>query len=175
MTTEPPIQHDEHGAPVYFDAILRPNRSLSPRGFRLLMLAFGAMLFGVGGWFFMVGAWPVFGFMGLEIGLVYWCFKHNYRTGRAYETVHLTDRQLTVDRCNHWGEHRQWQFQPYWLNVDLADPVQHDSQIRLRSHGRSVTIGSFLAPEERADFVAALRRALDRARGPQLPQAVAET
>ena len=77
MTTEQPIQHDEHGSPVYFDAILRPNRSLSPRGFRLLMLAFGAMLFGVGGWFFMVGAWPVFGFMGLEIGLVYWCFKHN--------------------------------------------------------------------------------------------------
>jgi len=152
--------------PVYFDAILRPNRSLSPEGFRLLMTSFGVILLLVGGWFFMIGAWPVVGFMGLEIAFVYWCFKQNYKAGRTYETVHLTDRQLTIDHRNHWGEHRHWQFQPYWINVDLADPVKHDSQIRVRSHGESATIGSFLAPEERADFVAALRDALNQARSP---------
>ncbi len=156
--------HSTTPDPVYFDAILRPNRSLSPRGFFWLMVGFSAILLAAGLWFFALGAWPVLGFMGLEIAFVYWCFKQNYKSGRTYETVHLTDRQLTVDRCNHWGEHKQWTFQPYWLNVDLKEPVEHDSQIRLRSHGRSVTIGSFLAPEERADFAAALRRALDDAR-----------
>ena len=150
--------------PVYFDAILRPNRSLSPRGFFWLMVTFSVILLAVGAWFFTLGAWPVIGFMGLEIAFVYWCFRQNYKSGQTYETVHLTERQLTIDRRNHWGEHKQWTFQPYWLNVDLKEPVEHESQIRLRSHGRSVTVGSFLAPEERADFADALRRALNDAK-----------
>ena len=157
--------------PVYFDAILQPNRSLSPEGFRVLMIVFSVLLLGVGAWFYSLGAWPVLGFLGLEVAFVYWCFKQNYKSGRTYDSVHLTDQQLTVDRRNHWGEHKQWVFQPYWLNVDLKEPVEHDSQIRLRSHGRAITIGCFLAPEERAEFAAALRRALREAQAPSFHHA----
>jgi uncharacterized membrane protein len=152
------------GETVYFDAILHPNRSLSPAGFRWLMLGFSALSLSVGSYFFLIGAWPIVGFMGLDILLLYLCFKLNYRSGRTFETVRLTARELEVNRQNHWGERRSWRFQPYWLRVDLPEPVEHDSQIRLMSHGRSVTIGSFLAPEERADFASALKTALDQAR-----------
>lgn len=157
-------QTGHHSEQVYFDAILHPHRSLSPAGFRWLMAGFSSLSLLVGGYFYAIGAWPIVGFMGLDILLLYVCFRLNYRAARTYETVRLTDSQLEVCRRNHWGELHRWRFQPYWLRVDLREPVEPDSHIRLSSHGRSLIIGSFLAPEERADFVGALRAALSRLR-----------
>ncbi|MEM6902385.1 MAG: DUF2244 domain-containing protein [Pseudomonadota bacterium] len=111
------------------------------------------------------------GFLGLDVLLLYCLFRANYKSGKTYETVRLTESRLVVDRQDHWGKHTRWTFQPYWLNVHIADPVQHDSQIHITSHGRSITVGNFLAPEERADFASALKRALDRWRQPQGPLA----
>ncbi|HUF45204.1 MAG TPA: DUF2244 domain-containing protein, partial [Aestuariivirgaceae bacterium] len=50
---------------VEFSAALRPHRSLSPHGFAVLMAAFGGALLIFGGVFIAIGAWPVFGFLGL--------------------------------------------------------------------------------------------------------------
>ena len=61
------------------------------------------------------------------------------------------------------GRTTEWRFNPYWLRVALDEPVEHHSQITLTSHGRSLVIGPFLAPEERASLVAALRSALGEA------------
>lgn len=149
---------------VHFDAILRPHRSLSPAGFTLLMSAVASVGFGAGIAFLMMGAWPVFGFCGLEVVLIYVCFRLNYRSGRIFERVRLTDRALTVERHNVRGAPLGWTFQPYWLRVVIDDPPEHDSPLTLRSHGRSLVIGSFLTPEERLDFAQALRSALARQR-----------
>lgn len=149
---------------VYFDAILRPHRSLSPAGFAVLMSAVAIAGFGGGIAFLMMGAWPIFGFCGLEVALIYACFRLNYRSGEIFERVRLTDRALTVERHNLRGAPRGWSFQPYWLRVIMDDPPEHDSPLTLRSHGRSLVIGSFLTPEERLDFARALREALARQR-----------
>src|SRR3546814_13652527 len=49
-----------------FDAILTPHRSLSPTGFLVLMSLVALVGFGIGIAFLTIGAWPVFGFCGLE-------------------------------------------------------------------------------------------------------------
>ncbi|RDD63372.1 DUF2244 domain-containing protein [Ferruginivarius sediminum] len=152
--------------PVLFDAILTPHRSLSVRGFVTLMSAVCAISFFAGFGFFLMGAWPVVGFMGLDVLLIYAAFKINFRAARMYETVRLTRDDLLVERISPRGDKQRWQFQPAWLQVLMDDPPRHESQITLRSHGRSITIGSFLTAEERLDFAKALAQALDRAKSP---------
>ena len=157
-TIEPP---DE---PVLFDAVLFPHRSLSAAGFWLLMGTVSGVSFAAGMMFVMMGAWPVFGFFGLDVLLLAWCFHRSYRQARLYETVRLTERSLTVRRVDPGGEAITWTFQPHWLRVEIDDPPQHESQLTLASHGRRLTIGSFLAPEEKADLARALRTALQGVR-----------
>src|SRR3546814_5288173 len=71
---------------VFFDAVLLPHRSLGPRGFRILMLVAGGGACVIGTSFMLMGAWPVTGFCGLEILLLYIAFRLNYRSGRAYRS-----------------------------------------------------------------------------------------
>ncbi|MEO3427785.1 DUF2244 domain-containing protein [Pelagibius sp. CAU 1746] len=156
----PPEARDK----TLFDAELRPHRSLSPRGFLLLMAGVCAISFTGGLAFWLAGAWPVIGFLGADVLLIYLAFKASYRSGRMVETLQLTPRTLTVRRTWPGGRSRCWEFQPYWLQVDLADPPRHDSPLVLRSHGQSLAIGSFLTKEERAEVAEALRAALVRAR-----------
>ncbi|MGE0743827.1 MAG: DUF2244 domain-containing protein [Rhodospirillales bacterium] len=150
--------------PLLFGAVLHPHRSLTQPGFVVLMTAIAIVSFGVGAAFVMMGAWPVTGFFGLDVLLIYLAFRINYRRARMFETVSLTPDALTVERVNHRGRRQTWQFQPYWLRVSMDDPPQHDSALTLTSHGRSLVIGAFLSPEERLDFARALRHALDRLR-----------
>lgn len=155
------------GDPVIFDAILTPHRSLSPRGFVILMSLVCAVSFAAGLAFFLMGAWPIVGFLGLDVLLIYGAFKINFRAARMYETVRLTRDDLLVERISPRGDAQRWRFQPAWLQVFMDDPPRHESQITLRSHGRDVVIGSFLTAEERLDFAKALARALDKARRPR--------
>lgn len=143
--------------PVLFEARIRPNRSFSRRAFRYLMIAIAVVSFACGLGFFLAGAWPVVGFLGLDVMIVYLAFRASYRSTRAYETLRMTARRLTVTKVDPWGRQRRWSFQPYWLRVSLEEPVTYNSRLVLSSHGNSVTIGSFLAPEERGNLADTLR------------------
>ncbi len=151
-------------SPVVFDAVLSPHRSLSPQGFLVLMAAVCAVSFTGGLFFFLAGAWPVVGFLGLDVLLIYFAFKINYRRGRAYETLQLTPKRLQVERVSPKGKVARWSFQPAWLQILMDDPPAHHSQLTLRSHGRSLVVGAFLTPDERLDLAKSLRNALSNLR-----------
>ena len=163
-----PGQDAETGSrPYLFDAILQPNTSLSPRDFLVLMLAIAIVSFVAGLAFLLAGAWPVFGFFGVDVLLIYLAFRANYRWARMYETVRLTRDALLVERISPSGKVQRWRFQPYWLRVDIEDAESHDSRLVLSSHGRRLRIGAFLTPDERMEFASALKDALVRARSPE--------
>lgn len=166
--TAGPGEGRDPAAPVLFDAILHPHRSLSRRGFAILMAVVAAICLTLGGAFYLIGAWPVFGLFGLDVAILYWAFRVNYRSARRYEKVQLTSDRLVVERGSPSGSLDSWSFQPYWLNVAIDDPPQHHSQLTLSSHGRTLVVGSFLSPDERLDFANALRDALARARQPDM-------
>ncbi len=157
------------GGEYLFDARLLPHRSLTPLGFWLLMAAIAALSFAAGLFFMSAGAWPILGFYLLDVALMYWAFRASYRSGRMYETVRLTRKLLTVERVSARGRVRRWSFQPYWLRVEIDDPPAHHSQLTLSSHGRSLAIGAFLAPDERYTLAEALRAALGRVRTAAAP------
>lgn len=168
MTSSPPP--DE---PALFDAELRPHRSLSPRGFLVLMLAACAISFAGGLAFFLAGAWPVVGFLGADVLLIYLAFRASYRSGRLVERLHLTRDRLTVSRVWPGGRSRSWEFQPYWLQVVFDDTAIADERANcpliLRSHGKALAIGSFLTRQERREVAVALRQALGRVHQPCRP------
>ncbi len=147
-----------------FRAVLHPHRSLGPRGFLVLMLAIGAASFVTGMSFLMMGAWPVMGFFGLDVLLVYVAFKLNYRAGRAYELVELTPRVLTLTQVAPSGQSQSFEFNPYWTRVLFTERHDGGNHLMLASHGRELEFGRLLNDEERADFARALKDALDNAR-----------
>jgi uncharacterized membrane protein len=149
---------------TYFDAVLRPNRSLGGRAFVWLMIGLAAISFAGGVVFVSVGAWPVFGFLGLDVLLIYLAFRASYRSGRLVETVRLTDDALEVRRIDAYGRGGAWRVPPLWAKVEVDNPGEHDCRVTVRSHGQSVVLGTFLSPPERKEMAEALRAALARLR-----------
>lgn len=152
------ISENDQG--VFFDARLTPHRSLSPRGFLILMALIALISFLAGVAFALKGAWPVFGFFGLDAALIFLAFRANYRQARAFETVTLTAQDLLVRRVSAVGKERVWRFEPHWVRIEMDDPPEHDSPLTVTSHGRRLAIGAFLTPEERLGLARALRAAL---------------
>jgi uncharacterized membrane protein len=147
-----------------FRAILHPHRSLAPKGFLILMLAIGGVSFVMGVAFLMMGAWPVFGFFGLDVLLIYVAFKLNYRAGRAYELVELTPQVLTLKQVSPSGKARSFEFNPYWVRVLFTEHPNGSNRLRLASHGRELEFGRLLNDDERRDFADALKGALEASR-----------
>tara|TARA_Y100001934_G_scaffold59472_1_gene73683 strand:- start:414 stop:962 length:549 start_codon:yes stop_codon:yes gene_type:complete len=150
-----------------FNVILQPNTSLQPRGFLLLMVAISSAAFVAGMIFMLLGAWPVLGFFGLEVALIYMAFKANYRWARTYETLRLSEAALVVERISPSGKAQRWRFQPYWLKVDIDIPAKHENQLVISSHGKRLKIGTFLTADERVELAGELCAALEKVRSPE--------
>ncbi len=149
---------------VYLDAEIRPHRSLSRAGFALMMATIGGVSFVAGVFYVAIGAWPVMGFFGLDLLLIWLAFRLSYRQARLTERIRVTAEAVEVERRPPAGRGRSWRLPTYWTRVRIDEPVDHASQIELTSHGQSLTVGAFLAPKERARFAASLRAAIAEAR-----------
>jgi uncharacterized membrane protein len=151
--------------PPIFAAVITPHRSLSSTGFLIVMLAIGTLSFASGVVFLILGAWPVFGFLGLDVLLVYWAFRANFRAARAYEEVTVTSTELTVRKVSHRGAVREWTLNPVWVRLDRAVHEEFGiERLFLVSHGRRLSVANFLSPDEKASFATALSAALGEAR-----------
>lgn len=148
-----------------FSAVIAPHRSLSRRGFLIFMAAVGGVSFATGLVFLSMGAWPVFGFFGLDVLLIFLAFRANYISGRAREVIRITESELLVRRISAKGAMVEWRFNPYWVRIDVGRDHDGDLQtVSLTSHGSKLEIGYWLSPPEKADFLAALSAALATAR-----------
>lgn len=144
-----------------FRAVVTPHRSLSREGFVLFMGCLCMVSFAAGLIFLSMGAWPVFGFFGLDVLLVWWAFRANYRSARACEIVEVTPSRLVVRRVTHRGHRSEWSFNPYWVRLSvLRDSDGEAQRVTLASHGRSCEVGYWLSPPERDDFAGALGGAI---------------
>jgi uncharacterized membrane protein len=154
--------------PELFSALLTPHRSLNRTGFLVLMAFLSVVSFGAGVAFWMMGAWPVLGFFGLDILLIYWAFKVNFRRGKATEEISVTSSELRVRRVSHRGHVVEWVFNPLWVQLDQKAHAEFGiEKLYLVSRGRRVSVASFLGADEKASFAKALMAALQAAkRGP---------
>jgi len=151
-----------------FSAIITPHRSLSGVGFLVLMAAVGGVSFVAGIVFLVLGAWPVMGFFGLDVLLIYWAFRINYRAALAYEEVTVTACELKLRKVSHRGEIREWTLNPLWVRLDRETHEEFGiERLLLVSRGRKVAVAGFLSPGEKESFADALGAAISEAkRGP---------
>jgi uncharacterized membrane protein len=148
-----------------FSAILTPHRSLSMSGFIIVMALVGSVSFVAGVVFLILGAWPVFGFFGLDVLLIYLAFRANYRAATAFEQISVTPSELRVRKVSHRGRVSEWTLNPMWVKLDREVHQEFGiERLFLVSGGRKLPIASFLPPEEKESFAAALAVALGEVR-----------
>jgi uncharacterized membrane protein len=135
--------------PELFSALLTPYRSLNRTGFVVLMAFLSVVSFVAGVAFLMMGAWPVFGFFGLDVLVIY----------------SVTPSELRVRRVSHRGHVAEWVLNPLWVRLDQqVDDAYGVERLYLVSKGHHLSIGRFLGPDEKASFAKALNAALLAAR-----------
>jgi uncharacterized membrane protein len=154
--------------PAIFSAVVTPHRSLNRTGFLVVMGCVCAVSAVAGTVFLVLGAWPVFGFFGLDVLLVYWAFRANYRAAAAFEEVIVTTSELRVRKVCHRGRASEWSFNPLWVQLERDLHEEFGLQgLFLVSRGRRLPVASLLGPHEKASFASALAEAIGEAkRGP---------
>ena len=157
--------NDPISEPTLFSAVMRPHRSLSERGFVITMLAVAGVSFVAGLVFLIAGAWPVTGVFGLDVALIYWAFRANYRSAWAYEQIRVTPTELRFRKVSARGAVTEWRANPLWVRLDRDVHEEFGVQsLHLVSRGQRRQIASFLPPEEKESFGKALQEALAAAR-----------
>ena len=160
---------DFTGQQTIFERRLYPHRSLAHQHFRVLMLVLGMANLALGVPFFVLGAWPVLGFCGLDVLIVWLAFRASYRSARAYEDVLLTPLELTIAKVNAAGSTRTFVFNPFWVRLERVEHAEIGLQkLALVSRGRRIAIAGFLGPDAKAEFAREFARALAQTqRGPR--------
>ena len=151
-------------AKPFFEAVVRPHRSLNAFGFRLVMAALIVSNVAFAILMIWLGAWPVTGFMGLDVLGAYVAFRLSFAQAAAFERITITDKSLIVARVDQRGRAREWRCPSYWANVGFDEERDERGVLTVGSHGRRIEVGRFLHREERAGLAQQLRDALVRAR-----------
>jgi uncharacterized membrane protein len=151
--------------PTLFSARLKPHRSLSRTGFIVVMAVLGGVSLTVGSIFLMMGAWPIFGFFGLDVLLVYLAFRASFRSARAFEDIHVTPSVLRVRQVSHHGQERENVSNPRWVRMETTRDEDYGmTRLALISRGVPLVIGAFLAPPQREQVAHGLGEALATAK-----------
>lgn len=151
-------------APLYMDAVITPNRSLSRRGLHVLLgvlIAFNLM---VAVFLLVVGAPPVLPFLGLDVLALWLALRASFRAAERKERVRVTAEAITVSREDEKGARVIWTSPTAFTRVDIDQPGEHEARVRLRIYRKRLTLARALSPPERVEFADALERAIREAR-----------
>ena len=148
-----------------FEVTLKPHRSLAPQGYRLVMALVALASLVASTPFVVLGYWPVAGFYGLDVVLLFFAFQANFREARHIEHVSVFPFELFLRKVAPSGEAREWRFNPVWTRL-VAEEHEEFGVLRMAlvSRGETVAVGSFLGPDEKRRLVGSLSRALGQAR-----------
>lgn len=152
----------ERSNPNCWRATLTPHRSLSRQGFVAVMTAIVVVNLAGGIVFSVIGAWPIAGFMGLGVVLVWWAFRANFTAARQVERIEITDHELVVEHLADGRPRRERRFLRRWVRVELEEDRNRDliGSLFLTSRGLRTEIGRFLSPAERQELARELKSAL---------------
>lgn len=144
---------------------LTPHRALGETGIRWVVGVTAGFAAIPGLLFFAMGAWPVVGFLGLEVVLLYWALSTSLKSGRAFEEVTLWRDSLDIRHVAPSGAETRTSFNPFFVRLSLQkDTSGRITAIALTSRERALEVGAFLGPDDKARFASDFGPALSRAR-----------
>jgi uncharacterized membrane protein len=148
---------------IYMDAEITPNRSLSQRGFIVLISVLTALHCVSAVVFVMMGALLVPIFLGLDVAAVALAFTASYAGAKRIERVLVTARQVRVSHETPKWSRVVWESPTAFTRVALEND-EDEVDLRLALSGREVAVAQALSPSERTAFGHALKEAIYRAR-----------
>jgi uncharacterized membrane protein len=151
----------DHTAKPVFAVVLTPNEPLSPVGLAVVMGILAGVSFIAGIVFTLAGAWPVAGFFGLDVLLVWFALRASLAASRKREEVTLTASELVLRRLPPGRPAAELRLPRLGLKVELeGEAADYAGRLFLRHGGQRVEFGSFLSEPDRRSLAAALGRAL---------------
>lgn len=158
-------------APLYMDAVIQPNRSLSTRGMWLVLGLLAVLNLWIAVFLILIHAYPVPIFLGLDMLGVVLAFRlYRRRAGRA-ERVRVDADTITVSRETARGDATVWTSPTAFTRVRFEGEVEHMRRLSLNLSGQSIAIGQSLGADERARLAGRLRDAISEALAERHPQA----
>jgi uncharacterized membrane protein len=114
--------------------------------------------------FYALGAWPILGFLGLDVLALYWAMSTSLISGRAFEEITLWPDSLRIRRVSGRGQETQEDYNPFFVRLDVRrDHEDRVVRVALVQGGKVVEIGGFLNPNDKASFARSFGQALGRA------------
>lgn len=178
MTSDarPPDAEIEAFDAQVFAAEITPHRSLGRRGYIAVMIGFGLLSLIVSVPFYLLGAWPVLGFLGLDVLALWIAFRLSFAQARACEQIALSYVELLVRKISARGARSEWRFNPAWVRIESeSDDEFGMTRLSVAERRRSLDLATALSPRERADFAGHFERALATAKAGRRPPADCNT
>jgi uncharacterized membrane protein len=151
-------------APLYMDAVIKPNRSMNRQGLYVLLGVVIAFNLIVAVFLLALGAPPVLPFLGLDVLALGLALRASFRAAERAERVRVSAEAVTVSREDEKGARVIWTSPTAFTRVGVDQPGEHETRVRLMMSRRRLTLGRALSPPEREDFARALQRAILDAR-----------
>ena len=149
-----------------FAAELTPHRSLTPRGMRIVVVLVAALAALPGIIFFSLGAWPVVGFMGLDIIAIAFALRAAMRREKRHEQLTLWSDRLELIATDIKGVVAKSQFNPNAVRLIIdRDFNERTTALKLRTQKGETEIGAFLTQDDKSSLAKAFGTALRKARG----------
>jgi uncharacterized membrane protein len=151
-------------APLYMDAVIKPNRSMSRRGLHVVLGLLIVLNLMVAMFLLLVGAPLALPFLGLDVLAVALALRASFRAAERAERIQVTAEAVTVSREDEKGARVIWTSPTAFTRVGVDQPGEHETRVRLMMSRKRLTLGRALSPPERVDFAQALERAILKAR-----------
>ena len=150
--------------PFYMDAVITPPRSLSRRGFIVVISLLTAINTATAVLFLALRAAPVPIFLGLAVLALGGGLIAGQRAARRRDRIQVTAAEVRVVLESPRGAHTVWISPTAFTRVALVGDPDDDADLQLRLSNRAVAVARALNRSERRDFAQALEMAIRRAR-----------
>ena len=136
---------------------LEPSKSLRPEGANLVLVILGGFGLVISGSFMVVGAWPVFGFMALDVFLIYIAFQAQYRQSDRGQEITVYNEKIEIKYFKAGTCVKTILLNKYWAKLEHLNSFNRQSKLMFSSHGKFSEIGEFLSLKEKQKLVAELK------------------
>ena len=136
---------------------LEHSKSLRPEGANLVLVIFGGFGLVISGSFMVFGAWPVFGFMALDVLLIYIAFQAQYRRSDRGQEITISNDKIEIKYFIKGVCVKTILLNKYWAKLEQFNCFNRQSKLMFSSHGKFSEIGEFLSLKDKQKLVADLQ------------------
>lgn len=155
--------------PLYMDAEIKPNRSLSERGFIVLISVITVANVASAIVFLQMRALLVPVFLGADVLAIAVAFLLSFKAGRVIERVRVTSAAVVITYETAKASRVVWESPTAFTRVATErDDENRVMGLKVMLSGRHAPVAAALSPGERGEFARALETAIWRARRGEL-------